>query len=447
MTESILIRFLNSGLINVGGDDSKLEKLSQAAKDLSENLKKVPSKALRYSLIAFDPDSPEDDPVVEEALSALQNRWAAYRNTFSSTPTVVVRAMLLEALLIASADDERVGICFVSSARNVLPLMRADNERTIWSSVVQQVEEHVDARAEAEWATPATVNVPALTFDMPELGAAQITPSTVNKQWLQKEMLAAIAPQYHDPEKGNVATSGNQYWPQNQPQQWAGEFGRRSAVTIATAIDSAVSKIQFDHPDLAEPLQALSRGVSKYVDGTLNAVSAATAGLQRRTQLLWWRETLFSPSARTSYRKLPLTVAAAQMAFDLFNDVPLFSPASVSAFLEETVRRLPDESDPKLRPISDLVAEAQDAETLAPLRAVASSFTREPDGRGPLIALIGHHAHAGARNKEVFQLLTGVPVDAMLGPVEWSGWLFRELQAARAATDGATAKRRPVKKA
>ncbi|UJW77682.1 GTPase-associated system all-helical protein GASH [Rhizobium sp. SL42] len=447
MAESILIRFLNSGLINVGGDDSKLEKLSLAAKDLSESLKKVPSKALRYSLIAFDPEAPEDDPVVEEALSALQNRWAAYRNTFSSTPIVVVRAMLLEALLIASADDERVGICFVNSARNVLPMMRADNEQTIWSGAVQQVETQVDARAEAEWATPATIAVPALRFDIPELGAAQLTPSTVSKQWLQKELLAAVAPQYHDPEQGNVATGGNPHWPQNHPQQWAGEFGRRSAVTIATAIDSAVSKIQIDHPNLAEPFQTLSSSVSRYVDGTLNAVAAATAGLQRRTQLLWWREALFSPSARTSYRNLPLTVAAAQMAFDLFNDVPLFSPASVSAFLEEAVRRLPEANDSKLRLVSDLVTEAQDAETLAPLRAIASSLTGEPEGRGPLLALIGHPTHAGARNKEVFQLLTGVPIDSMLGPVEWSAWLFRELQAARAATDGATTKRRAAKKA
>lgn len=430
----------------MGGDDSKLEKLSQAAKDLSENLRKVPSKALRYSLIAFDPESPEDDPVVEEALSALQNRWAAYRNTFSSIPIVVVRAILLEALLIASADDERVGICFVSSARNVLPLMRADNERAIWSGAVQEVERKVDLRAEEEWATPATITVPAMTFAFPEFSAAKISPTTVSKQWLQKEMLSAIAPQYQDPATGNVPTGGNPHWPQNQPHAWAGEFGRRSAASIADAIDAAISKIEITQPDLIDPFKQLAGSVSKHVEGTLAAVGAATAGLQRRTQLLWWREALYSPSARTSYRNLPLTVAAAQMAFDLFNEVPLFSPASVSAFLEEAVRRLPDVNEPKFWPVSDLVTQAQDADTLAPLRATASSLMSEPEGRGPLLALIGHPAHAGARNKEAFQLLTGIPINSRLGPVEWSAWLFRELQAARAATDGAAAKRRTAKK-
>lgn len=447
LNESILIAFLNSGLINVGGDDSKLEKLSQAAKDLAENLKKSPSKALRYSLIAFDPEAPEHDPVVTEALSALQNRWTAYRNTFSSTPIVVVRAMLLQALMIASADDERVGICFVSSARNVLPSMRADNEREIWSGAVQEVQQKVDLRAEEEWATPATITVSALTFAFPEFGAAKISPATVSRPSLQKDMLSAVAPQYLDPVAGNVATGGNPHWPHNQPQGWAGEFGRRSAEAIAEAIDAAISEIEITQPDLVDPFKQIAVTVSKYVDGTLNAVAASNAGLQRRTQLLWWREALYSPSARTSYRNLPLTVAAAQMAFDLFKEVPLFSPASVSAFLEEAVRRLPDAGEPKLRPVSDLVIEAQDAETLAPLRAIASSLTDEPEGRGPLLALIGHATYAGARSKEAFQLLTGVPVGSTLGPVEWAVWLFRELQAARAATDGAVAKRRTAKKA
>ena len=36
----------------------------------------------------------------------------------------------------------------------------------------------------------------------------------------------------------------------------------------------------------------------------MKAVSGATAGLQRRTNLIWWKETLYSPSARVSYRSM-----------------------------------------------------------------------------------------------------------------------------------------------
>ncbi|WP_373321612.1 GTPase-associated system all-helical protein GASH, partial [Acetobacter fabarum] len=51
MGDRILQGFLNRGLIDVGGDDAKLDKLNQAAGDLAAALKNNPSKALGFSLI------------------------------------------------------------------------------------------------------------------------------------------------------------------------------------------------------------------------------------------------------------------------------------------------------------------------------------------------------------------------------------------------------------
>lgn len=446
MSEAVLQRFLNNGLVDVGGDDAKLEKLSQAANDLAGTLKKTPSKALNYSLIAFDPEAPQDDPVVQEALEVLQARWPTYRNTFSATPVAVVRAMLLDALVGAAAEDDRVGVCFVASARNALPLLRADNERGIWADAVMQVERRVDIRAEAEWATPGSITVPAMSYEVPELKAPEITTGKASPATLELAMLAAAGPQYTDPQRGNITTSGNPHWPQPGAPQWVFEFGHRSGLAVAEAIDAAIAEIEIRQPDLAEPFSRLVGVVSNYVDDTLKAVSTATAGLQRRTNLLWWREALFSPSARKSYRELPVFVAAAQMALDLFHSVPLFSPASVSAFLAETVLRLPGVVDAEKRPVRDLVSEAQEHESLAPLRAAAANLLSDPKGRGPLLALIGHPANASAKDKGSFQRLTGVPADAGLDPVAWAGWIFRELQAAKAASDDFPAKRRAAKK-
>ena len=84
-----------------------------------------------------------------------------------------------------------------------------------------------------------------------------------------------------------------------------------------------------------------ARAISDHLTKTLQAVSTASAGLQRRTNLLWWKEALFSPSARISYRELSPTDAAVLMAFDMHQQIPTFSPASVAAFLRETVVSLP----------------------------------------------------------------------------------------------------------
>lgn len=445
MGNATLQGFLNKGLIDVGGDDAKLEKLSQAAKDLAGTLKKNPSKALNYSLIAFDPDAPEDDPVVQEALAALQNQWATYRNTFAATPIAVIRAILLDALVEGAEEDDRIGICFVASARNALPLLPVDNERDIWIGIVEQVERRVDARAEEEWATPETISVRPMKYEAPILTAPEVTIGEASLAKLQTGMLAAAGPSYQHPQQGSVTTNGNPHWP-NSNAQWAYEFGARSAAAITASINATLAEIGISQPDLVEPFNKLAGAVSGYVDDTLKSISAATAGLQRRTSLLWWREALYSPSAGKSYRELPPSVAAALMALDLFDTVPLFSPASVSAFLSEAVVRLNGTTDSGKWPVKDLVVEAQIHHGLASLRAAAAKLATPPEGRGPLLALIGHPEHIGARNADDFQRLTGVPARSELDAVAWAGWLFRELQASKAATDASPARRRPAKK-
>ena len=71
MSDSVLLRFLSGGLINVGGDDTKLEKLQATSQGVAGISKKHPSKVPNYSLIAFDPEAPPDDPVALEVLVIL----------------------------------------------------------------------------------------------------------------------------------------------------------------------------------------------------------------------------------------------------------------------------------------------------------------------------------------------------------------------------------------
>lgn len=447
VSEDVLLRFLSNGLIDVGGDDAKLEKLRSTASDLAGSLKRSSSKAVAYALVACDPQAPADDPVVVEALAALKKRWVTYVNTFSGPPVAVIRAILLDALAQAAADDDLIGVAFVASARNALPLMEAGDERAIWADVVTEIEERVDARAEAEWAMPSSIAVPAMALDVPELEAPTVKPAHAARDDLKEQLRAAAGPQFQTPQQGNVATNGNPYWPMNQPQQWVAEFGERMAEAVADVIDAVVGETTIEQADLSDPFRALTASISSYVGNTLNTVTAATAGLQRRTNLLWWREALFSPTTRVSYRDLPPASAATLMAFDLHQQVPTFSPASVSAFLFEAVVSLPSIDQEKTYAIRELVAEAQaEAEAgLAALRGAGAHLIAPPEGRGPLVALIAYPDAPASRAEGEFRRLTGVPPDAQLTLPGWASWVFRELQAARAAKGSASAKRRTRK--
>jgi hypothetical protein len=140
MSKSVLLRFLASELIDVGGDDAKLEKLALTASRLATEIAKSPRKAVNFSLVALDPEAPAKDPVVDEVIAALSSLWPTYVNTFAGTPMTVIRAILLDALVVAAQTDDRVGIAFATSARNLLPLTPAGNESKIWIDVIREVE-------------------------------------------------------------------------------------------------------------------------------------------------------------------------------------------------------------------------------------------------------------------------------------------------------------------
>jgi len=82
VNESILLKFLQSALIDVAGDDVKFEKITAASGDFAEVLETAPSKAVSASLLAFDQNAPSDDPLISEVLQLLKKRWPKYMNTF-----------------------------------------------------------------------------------------------------------------------------------------------------------------------------------------------------------------------------------------------------------------------------------------------------------------------------------------------------------------------------
>ncbi len=426
MSDQILLRFLSAGLIDVGGDDAKLSKLVETASDLAAVLKKTPSKTSSFALIAFDPASPEEDPVITEVCDALKKRWPTYINTFSGTPMLVLRALLLDALVRAAAD-EGVGVAFVTSARNALPFIEADNEQKIWAEAVLEIEGRVDARAEAEWATPDSITAPELKYSAPPALELITQPLTIDTESLTATLYAAASPNGAGPNK-------NRYW-NNDTHNWAVDFGRLAAKAIAGAIDAASEDVQSEPVDISGPLSALSQAVATHVGDTLKLVSAATAGLQRRTNLIWWKETLFSPSVRVSYRALPASSVGALMALDLHQLVPTFSPVSVAAFLSETVLSL-DSVDPEKRhSIRELVGEAVESAELGPLRAAARHLLPELSGRGPILALLAEQEGKFKVDDAQFRRRVGVSAETALTISEWATWIFRELQAARATQE------------
>lgn len=431
MSSEYLMRFLEIGAIDLKGDDTKLEKLRATAKDLSTVLKKAPAKTACFTMAAADPGIASDDPTIQEAMAALRKQWETVSNAYARPPVAILRSILLDAIVLAARSDDAISVAFVNTARNALAQAETSDEEAVWREAVGEIEAKVDARAEEEWATPEMITVDPLQYAAPASVAQKMKVPAVNRETLDSLIHRAAGPW-----GGN---GSNQHSPSNNPQQWSASFSEKMSAAIADELESMAKGLVPAPVDLSGPLSALASAVGTHVEKALASFSGATAGLQRRTNLLWWKESLYSPSARESYLDLPPYEAAALMALDLHEQVPTYSPASVSSFLKETIRCLPVDPVAAENGKQEVAALVQDARTTAfmqPFRNLAAQYVQAAEGRGPLLSVIGHSQILGTIDAGKLRALVGIDATAKMTPAEWGTYLFRELQSARATNVG-----------
>lgn len=429
MEQEFLLRFLEIGAIDLKGDDTKLDKLRSTAKNLSAALRKAPSKTASFTMVAADPNIPATDPTVEEAMTSLRKQWETVANAFSGRPVSILRAILLDAIVQAARSDDAIAVAFVNTARNALAHAETSDEAEIWREAIGEIETKVDARAEVEWATPEMITVEPLQYTLPAPVSPDYEAPTVDQSALEAKIHSAAGPW--------GPTNPNQHQ-SNSPQAWSLEFAKRMSVAIAETFDAMAEELVPAPVNLSGPLSTLAQAVTAHVDKALASFSGATAGLQRRTNLLWWKEALYSPSAHASYLDLPPFEASALMALDLHEQVPTYSPASVSAFLREAIRCLPAENDDQgngERDVASLVRDARTTAFMQPFRALAAQYALPPVGRGPLLSLIGHSQDSDAVEATTLSALCGLDASTKMTPSDWGAFLFRELQTARAISD------------
>ncbi len=430
MEQEFLLRFLEIGAVDLKGDDVKLDKLRLTAKDLSAALRKAPSKTASFTMVAADPNIAATDPTLDEAMTSLRKQWETVANAFSGRPVGILRAILLDAVVQAARSDDAIAVAFVNTARNALAYTETSDEAEIWREAVSEIESKVDARAEKEWATPEMIAVDPLRYTPIAPVSTHYEAPLVDRSELQGKIYSAAGPW--------GPNSPNPHQPQS-PQAWSNVFAEKMSVVIAEVLDGMADELAPVPVDLSAPLSTLAKAVSAHVDSALANFGAATAGLQRRTNLLWWKEALYSPSAHASYLDLPPFEASALMALDLHEQVPTYSPASVSAFLREAIRCLPTErGGAGERDVASLVREARTTAFMHPFRVLAAQYAPEPVGRGMLLSLIGHPQNLGAVEETALRALSGLDASTKMTPSDWGTYLFRELQTARGTNESLT---------
>ena len=419
MADSFLQRLLNEGhLRDLGEDPTRFDALTHAVQNLSAELATDEGRAhvVPFTIVALDESTPPNDPAFERLAAAIVKHWTTYGNVYKGDPPCqLLRMVALAAVQDAARVDDRVAAAAWFTAANQLSV--SPTEKEVVRSFVLELAETAEAAATEVWKRPEAEP----SFRMPsrsEAAAASLTGFTLKRDYVSEEVENALTTQSESLQLRDSRTGTT-----NQPDMWAGAVAPVLSSAIAKAVDGGTSLLlkRINEAGLVstEGMKDFASSVGDKVREALAEAQQAWSGRDLRSDLLWWRQSLYSPSLRDSYRSLGSRRAALAMAVDLHSLVPVFTPLSVEFMLREAVRACGLDETLSL---VDLVEEARSHSDLwaAVYRASASSEQRR------LPALTVALADAD------------VPAD-WLGPVsskplsiaDASVWVFRELQAAR----------------
>lgn len=422
MGQDILQRFLSAKLFDVGGDDARLNRLREAAEDLAEVIKSAPNRCPGFAMVAMDAKVPSDEPILGEVAGILEKRWNSYAGAFANeTLPVVVRAIILDALS-RTLNSEAVALALTLTARTFLPYVGSQADQSLWADIVEDADRRLEQRAGRDWTMPSVAAAEAVALNVPAV--AELSAPALKREYIAERVVAAAGPQ---DASGNAIANSNPHWP-NSGQSWSNEFVPRATKAIGDSVDS-IAKALVDKINAQGSGKALVEAVGTYVSQVGATLTQTTLGLERRTSLLWWKEALYSPVLKRSYRGLAPAIAAGWMAADAIEITGPFAPRMVEAFLSETLRGLDAETGTKVdaKQLFESVGSNGSSES-ADLRDRLALVPMEA-GRTSLSSLLGRGV---AIDNDLFKRRLGLPSAIKLSPIELCVWLYRDLQIARA---------------
>ena len=422
MSDSLLDRFLEKGLLDLRGNEDWYEHITSTAKSLSAYLRANPEEIVPFTYAAILTDVEDKNPAIEKTTDILKEEWRTYASVSMSSPKVMLRAIILDALLANAESDDATKSALALLLASALPHLSVGKEEEVWKTVLDELLDAVERNAEAAWTVPSRISIP----DFPKINVPTISipvkGGKVNKKALEKGMFAAAGP--NDAE--GQPTNGNPHWP-NGADHWSYEFAPRAASAISEAISGVVDAKTVSVK--AEPLvEALTEAIVNHMESFTGQLASTMHGVEMRSRLLWWKEALVSPSARISYRNMDYKTAPGLMAYDYQAVLPSLAPSSVSAFLIETVRiLLPDDEAALLVEWLQALAALPHAEALrSTIRKIMLA-----DGYHPLVSLVTLDEPGAKSIKE----RTVFSPDLSLTASQFALLIFLELQAMKAAKE------------
>lgn len=328
--------FQKKGLLpSIGGSDDIYQKLKKSAKDITTNLIQNKDKIIPYTLVAFDNLVQETEPILAEVETSIAQNWQMLRSQFSEIPIALYRAVMLQALenlVVAKPAENYAAIIWWSIVDTYPHLNVPQREKDLLQIFLHQLGNQVEDNAIKEWSVDKQpqIQLPVLSFQSKKTNPA------VDVKQLTEFMIAASGPQGTD---GVARQNSNRYW-SNGGANWCYEFAPIAAQGIASVVNNALTQqnngVNQNIGTLQNALNNYFEQLGKNIKTALQGTIQSAVAVEQRSQLLWWKETLYSRKLQKSYRKLNKFECAIAMAWDLYLMLPDIFPVSVDYILQES---------------------------------------------------------------------------------------------------------------
>lgn len=404
---NMLQRFLDNGMLDIGEDDAKFKYLQQASHDLSKSLLDEKPKVISYTLVALDPNIPPDEQVLMEVENAIKQHWNTLRNKFKDVPRQIYRAVIFEALRVASEKNETVASIVWLIGSNFLLYADLGRELNICKNFLSEMGNIAERKAEEDWKIGQEYHSPQLPNWKPNIEL-----SKVSEEELTKELAAVVELQRRQPSSPLAA--------------------QRIAQIVNQLYYELAESIHKNLKQLNAPLNNYASAIHTTLKEVIELSMRSIVMQERRSTLLWWRQTLYSPTLQCGYRTFDAYQAIFLLAYDLHQQVTAYSPQSVEYLLREAVLEVIKVQDAKSISLNKFCEELRSNEKLFTLLESIKSTT-EITGRVPLLVFIKYILQSTSECEKLEKQM-GISNHTEIELEELAVWLFRDLQAVRLAT-------------
>lgn len=428
MAESILQSYLTHQHIKVT-DESSTENLKKTVTDVKKLLNKKKLHVIPYTLVALDPKIKDTDPVVQHVEDIIIKKWSTFKNSVTATKdksTTYVRAVILESLSQLAKSDVVFAALIWHTARDVVKHYQLDAEKESIAGLLQIVADKTELEGRNLWGITQG-------FDIEEFTSKDISLSTpktaqIDEEKLENYLLRAAQHTGWKQYSNNIGDN-----PQGFNQHWAGFFAEKTSKGMAELINGAFTQ-------QTKSLSAISESVKKSLDNYFSQLQPFLEDLNssfvnsisannKRSELIWWKQALYSPRLNASYRDLESIDIAILTAFDLADQVDPIYPVSVDYLMRETLNDLQGEAAHERKPLADWVNDISNVTDDS--KSALSKHVVENDERKTLLAGL---ANASSKGSDHFFEETGIDNKAAASLSDLAIWLFHGLQAHALAT-------------